>query len=281
MSAASLVRFARALGLDAVSITDHDTMAGQEEALEEGKKQGLVIIPGVEISAFNPDTGRKAHILGLRVRDMEGLTQACRPWLRARHEKNMVSLDLIIKAGYPLCREDLLEYAALDGTVYRQHIMHALADRGYTSAIYGPLYREFFGPGGLAVVGAEHMNAEEAVRLIRDCGGLAVLAHPFQYDTMGFLPRLAELGLAGIEYKHPTQTPERQRAVKEAARRYGLFLTGGSDFHGLYSEHPVPPGAMDAELPEDAVFLPGIVEFTHRRKLHRNKTRNVLPQRLP
>ncbi|MDR2304151.1 MAG: hypothetical protein LBE10_06155, partial [Treponema sp.] len=146
-------------------------------------------------------------------------------------------------------REDVLEYAALDGTVYRQHIMHTLADRGYTSAIYGPLYRELFGPGGLAAVAACYMSAEDAVRLIRDCGGLAVLAHPFQYDTMGFLPRLVELGLSGVEYKHPTQTPERQRAVQEAARRYGLFLSGGSDFHGLYSEHPVPPGAMDAELP--------------------------------
>jgi predicted metal-dependent phosphoesterase TrpH len=143
-----------------------------------------------------------------------------------------------------------LEYAALDGTVYRQHIMHALADRCYTATIYGPLYTRLFGPGGLATVTARYMDAEEAVRLIRDCGGLAVLAHPFQYDTMDFLPRLVELGLSGIEHKHPTQTPERQQAVEEAARRYGLFLTGGSDFHGLYSERPVPPGAMDAEVPD-------------------------------
>jgi predicted metal-dependent phosphoesterase TrpH len=257
MNVPRLVRFAGALGLDAVSITDHDTMAGQEEALEEGKKQGLVIVPGVEISAFNPETGRKAHILGFQVRDTEGLTRACLPWLRARHEKNMESLDLIIKAGYPLCREEVLEYAALDGTVYRQHIMHALADRGYTSAIYGPLYRELFGPGGLAVTAARYMNAGEAVRLIRDCGGLAVLAHPFQYDTMGFLPRLVELGLSGIEYKHPTQTPERQRAVQEAARHHGLFLTGGSDFHGLYSETPVLPGAMNAELPAETRAVTG------------------------
>jgi predicted metal-dependent phosphoesterase TrpH len=67
---------------------------------------------------------------------------------------------------------------------------------------------------------------------------------------MGFLPRLVELGLSGIEHKHPTQTPERQRAVEDAALRYGLFLTGGSDFHGLYSERPVPPGAMDAGFPK-------------------------------
>ena len=249
MSIPALIRFAAALGLEALSVTDHDTMAGQEEALEEGRRQGVRVIPGVEISAFNPETGRKAHILGFQVRDMEGLNRSCLPWLRSRHEKNMESLDLLIKAGYPLRREDVLEYAALDGTVYRQHIMHALADRGYTSAIYGPLYTRLFGPGGLAVTTASYMSAEEAVCLIRDCGGLAVLAHPFQYDTMGFLPRLVELGLSGIEYKHPTQTIERQQAVREAARRYGLFLTGGSDFHGLYSENPVLPGAMDVELP--------------------------------
>ncbi|MDR0639736.1 MAG: hypothetical protein LBG27_12700 [Spirochaetaceae bacterium] len=161
----------------------------------------------------------------------------------------MEALDLIIKAGYPLCREDVLEYAALDGTVYRQHIMHALVDRGYAASIYGPLYTRLFGPGGLAAVTARYMSAEEAVRLIRNCGGRAVLAHPFQYDTMGFLPRLVERGLAGIEYRHPTQTPERQEAVIKQARRYGLFRTGGSDFHGFYSENPIPLGAMDAELP--------------------------------
>jgi hypothetical protein len=71
---------------------------------------------------------------------------------------------------------------------------------------------------------------------------------------MGFLPRLVELGLAGIEYKHPTQTPERQRTVIEAALCYGLFLSGGSDFHGLYSEHPVLPGTMAVELPGDIAF---------------------------
>jgi hypothetical protein len=103
--------------------------------------------------------------------------------------------------------------------------------------------------GGYVMPGfidARYMNAEEAVRLIRDCGGLAILAHPFQYDTMGFLPWLVELGLSGIEYKHPTQSPERQRVVQKAVRRYGLFLTGGSDFHGLYSESPVLPGVCCA-----------------------------------
>ena len=256
-----LIRLAKALGLDAISITDHDTMAGQEEAYEEGKRQGLFIIPGVEISAFNPYTGRKAHILGYNVRDMKGLESACHPFLEARHEKNLQSVDLVRAAGYPISREDVMEYASLDGTVYRQHIMHALVDRGYATAIYGSLYTKLFGKDGLAAVKAQYMNAEEAVRLILDCGGFAVLAHPFQYDSMDYIKRLVELGLSGLEYQHHTQTSERQEAVIEAAGRYGLFLTGGSDFHGFYSEIALPPGSAGSELDRNHPLFADLTDF--------------------
>jgi predicted metal-dependent phosphoesterase TrpH len=121
--------------------------------------------------------------------------------------------------------------------------MHALADRSYTTAIYGPLYTRLFGPGGIAVVQSAYIGAEEAVRLITGCGGEAVLAHPFHYDSLGLLPQLVTWGLSGIECRHPTQTPEREQVVREQAERYGLFLTVGSDFHGLYSEKPVSLGS--------------------------------------
>ena len=255
LGVARIVRLAKAVGLDAISITDHDTTAGQALALEEGKKQGLRIITGVEISAFNPETGRKAHILGFNLRDMEGLDHACRPFLEARHQKNLQSVDLVAAAGYPISQDDVREYASLDNTVYRQHIMHALVDRGYAPTIYGPLYAKLFGRGGLAAVKATYMSAEEAVRLVRDCGGLAALAHPFQYDSMDFVPRLVELGLGGIEYHHPSQTAERQEAVIETARRYGLFLSGGSDFHGFYSEKTLPPGSAGTQLAADHPLL--------------------------
>ena len=252
-----LVRLAKALGLEAISITDHDITSGQAEALEEGKKQGLRIIPGTEISAFNPETGRKAHILGFHIKDREGLDRACRPFLEARHRKNLESVDRITKEGYPISQDDVKEYASLDGTVYRQHIMHALVDRGYAPAVYGPLYTKLFGPDGPAAVKATYMNAEDAVRLVKDCGGLAVLAHPFQYDSMDYIPRLAAWGLAGIEYHHHTHTPLRQEAVIQAARKYKLFLTGGSDFHGFYSENSLPPGCTGTELPADHPLAAG------------------------
>ena len=249
LSVPQLVRFTKTLGLDAISITDHDTMAGQKEALAEGKKQGIQIIPGVEISAYNPETGRKAHILGFNVQDMDGLSRACLPFRKARHQKNLQSVNRIAQAGYPISQDDVKEYAALDGTVYRQHIMHALVDRGYAPSIYGPLYTKLLGPGGLAAVKASYMSAEEAVRLIRYCGGLPALAHPFQYDSMNFIPQLVAWGLAGIEYQHHSQTPERQEAVILAAQQHSLFLVGGSDFHGFYSEKAMPPGSTGTELP--------------------------------
>jgi predicted metal-dependent phosphoesterase TrpH len=101
------------------------------------------------------------------------------------------------------------------------------------------------------------MSAKEAVRLIRDCGGLAVLAHPFQYDSIDIIPQLVSWGLAGIEYQHHTQTPERQEAVIRAAMRYNLFLSGGSDFHGFYSEKTLPPGSAGTEIPIDHHLLAG------------------------
>jgi predicted metal-dependent phosphoesterase TrpH len=248
LSVPALVRFAKALGLGALAITDHDTMEGQREALEEGKRRGIRIIPGVEISALDGATGRKVHILGYRVEDAEGLTRACRPYLEDRGRANREAGKLIRAAGYPVEDEEFLAYAGKSGILYRQHLMRALADRGYTPTIYGPLYDALFGPGGFATVKSAYMAVEEAVRLVKDCGGYPVLAHPFMYKSLALTPALVKHGLAGIECWHHTQTPERKRLVREMAGRHGLFLTWGSDFHGLYSEKPLPPGAFAREL---------------------------------
>ena len=250
LSVARLFRYAKDTGLDAIAITDHDSMEGCEEARTQGEKQGLTVIPAVEISAYNPETGRKAHILGYNIKNPQEINSACRPFIEARHDKNLEAVDRIAKAGYKISENDVLEYAALDGIVYRQHIMHALVDRCYTPSIYGDLYNKLFGPGGLAVTKTSYMSAEEAVYLIQDCGGQAVLAHPFQYDSMDYIPQLVAWGLAGIEYVHHSQNPQRQEAVMQAASRYGLFLTGGSDFHGFYSEKTIPLG-IALELPQN------------------------------
>jgi predicted metal-dependent phosphoesterase TrpH len=255
LSVGEIVKTAKALKLRAVSVTDHDTMDGQEEVLDEGARQDLAIISGIEISALDSESDRKIHILGYRVQDRDGISRACRPFLEDRGRAVLEAADAIRAVGYPINREDVLAHAGKLGIPYRQHVMHALAGRGYTRTIYGPLYNELFGPGGPGAVKSRYMSAGEAVRLIRDCGGEAVLAHPFQYDSMECLPKLVEWGLAGIECWHHTQSPEREKIVQKEAERYGLFLTGGSDFHGLYMEKSLPPGAVSVELPRISFLL--------------------------
>lgn len=250
-----IVKLAKSIGLDAISITDHDTMANMREAAAEGERQGLRVLPGVEISAFNPDTGRKVHILGYLVKDAQTLTNACKPYLSARHSANLLALERVRAVGYPIDADDVSLYIGEGGILHRQHVMHALADRGYAPAIYGELYDKLYGQNGIAVAKSDYMPASDAVRLVKETGGFAVLAHPFQYDSMEYLPALVSFGLDGIECRHHTQTPERQAAVKEEAGKYGLFLTGGSDWHGFYSEKTIPPGALDVRLPENHPLL--------------------------
>ena len=250
-----IVKLAKSIGLDTISITDHDTMANMREAIAEGERQNLRVLPGVEISAFNPGTKRKIHILGYLVKDAQTLTGACKPYLRARHSANLLALERVRAAGYPIDADDVSLYIGEGGIPHRQHVMHALADRGYAPAIYGELYDRLYGQNGIAVAKSDYMPASDAVRLVKETGGFAVLAHPFQYDSMEYLPALVSFGLDGIECRHHTQTPERQAAVKAAARKYGLFLTGGSDWHGLYSEKTIPPGALDVRLPENHPLL--------------------------
>jgi predicted metal-dependent phosphoesterase TrpH len=250
-----IVKLAKLIGLDAISITDHDTMANMREAAEEGERQNQRVLSGVEISAFNPDTGRKVHILGYLVKDAKFLTEACKPYLDARRRANLLALERIRAIGYPIDADDVSLYIGEGGIPHRQHIMHALADRGYTPTIYGELYDKLYGRNGIAAARSDYMPAADAVRLVRETGGLAVLAHPFQYDSMEYLPILVSYGLNGIECWHPTQTPERQAAVKEAAAKYSLFLTGGSDWHGFYSEKTITPGALDIRLSENHDLL--------------------------
>jgi predicted metal-dependent phosphoesterase TrpH len=250
-----IVKLAKLIGLDAISITDHDTMANMREAAAESGRQNLRVLPGVEISSFNPGTGRKIHILGYLVKDAQALTSACKPYLSARRAANLLALERIRAAGYPIDADDVSLYIGEGGIPHRQHVMHALADRGYASAIYGDLYDKLYGQNGIAVAKSDYMPASDAVRLVKETGGFAVLAHPFQYDSMEYLPALVSFGLDGIECWHHTQTPERQAEVKAAAGKYGLFLTGGSDWHGFYSEKTIPPGALDVRLPENHPLL--------------------------
>ncbi|OGO83213.1 MAG: hypothetical protein A2Y21_04575 [Clostridiales bacterium GWC2_40_7] len=249
LSAGELAAAAKRLGIQALAIADHDTVDGIEEALEECGKQGIKGIPAIEISGFDYKRNRKAHILGYLMDKPEIVGDVCRPMLEQRQQISRWAVEQIIQEGY-LISWELVEGLSKGSTnVYKQHIMHALMMLGYSVSIHDDLYEKFFAkpgngmPGGIAHREVEYIDAAAAVKLIKEAGGIAVLAHPAGYKNLELIPELVETGLDGLEAWHPSQGEGQVKEIMHLAEKYDLILTGGSDFHGMYEGRANPLGS--------------------------------------
>lgn len=233
-------------GLSAVSITDHDTFAGVAEAVALGKAIGVEVIPGVEISSRDPETGRKVHILGYLCRDPEPVERICRRTLRSRNEGSVRSAQVISEI-YHLPLSFLLTRRGCSTSLYKQHLMQALMDAGVTNEMFGEVFHRLFSSkGGLAFSKTEYPDVKDAIDAVHEAGGLAVLAHPNAYHSEDLLNELVRLKkLDGIEVYHPRNLPECIPLFEEMCREHDLLMTGGSDFHGSYGR-PVLPGTCSA-----------------------------------
>lgn len=151
-------------------------------------------------------------------------------------------VNRIQDAGYEISWEQVQTYAQGGTGVYKQHIMHALIDRGYTDAIYSPLYKQLFARGGdgeqpgIAYVPLTYVDAVQAIQTILAAGGIPVLAHPGQMDNYDAVPEWTEAGLLGIEVKHPDHGAVEEARARTLAHQFELIMTGGSDFHGFYGD---------------------------------------------
>ncbi|MET3505263.1 PHP domain-containing protein [Halalkalibacter oceani] len=237
-------------GVTHVAITNHDTTKGLEEAMETGRTMGIEVIPGIEVSGFDFSRERRVHILGYFIEPGHWKIDAvCRPLLEQRHRASQKMTERLLAAGYEITWERCLELAEGGTGVYKQHIMQALIEAGYTDSIYGPLYKKLFSRGqngeepGIAYIPMNYIDAKTAVKVIRLAGGVPVLAHPGQYRNFEMVPELVEVGLEGIEVWHPLHTKEHEQQAMELASKYELVKTGGSDFHGSYGEAPVLLGS--------------------------------------
>jgi predicted metal-dependent phosphoesterase TrpH len=255
MTVPRLMRLGKAMGLEAVSVTDHDTMEGLDEVLFYGGQAGLKVVPGVELSSVNPENGKQVHILGYWIKDRNAIAKGCKPVLESRNEAVLESLEIIKRNGYPIDLDDVLSYRKNGSNMYKQWIMHALMEAGFASSIYGVEFDHLFGRNGIAKVKPKYMPVSKAVSLIREAGGLAVLAHPFHYGSMDLIPQLASWGLSGIECWHKSTPPEGEDEIKAAALKHGLFLTGGSDWHGFYNVVNKPLGFKNVDLPNEHPLL--------------------------
>lgn len=247
-----------------LAITNHDTTKGLEEMVLLGKEKGIEIIPGIEISAFDFKRNRRIHVLGYFIKPGHPvLEELCSPLLQQRSQASQIMVDNLIKAGYSISWEQVIEYAK-DGTgVYKQHIMHALIEEGYADSIYGDLYKKLFSRGqdgelpGIAFVPIQYVDAAAAIQTIIKAGGVPVLAHPGQYQSFEAVPELVEAGLQGIEVWHPLHGPEEEMTAKKYAAEFDLIMTGGTDFHGFYGEKEVVLGSKN----------PGVQSIERLKKL--------------
>lgn len=234
---------AKRYGLDFLSITDHDTLAGITRAKVLGTRYGVHIIPGVEFSCIDPVRNRKVHILCYLSDKPDRLEGLCHSTCENRKAvgRNMIAkvMDL-----YPVTKEQIAKYTLGCESIYKQHIMHVLMDMGYTTSIYGDLFRKLFDPKtGLVYEEPEYPDVREVCKLIWLSKGIPVLAHPSVYQSMELLEELAaEKYIEGVELWHPRNTPEDIRRIEEIAVENGLLCTGGSDFHGMYGSQAVPMG---------------------------------------
>ncbi|OCT12237.1 phosphatase [Paenibacillus pectinilyticus] len=238
-----------------LAITNHDTTQDLSSMVIKGLERGIDIIPGIEISAYDFRRNRRIHILGYYIEPGHAsLERLCSPLLEMRHEGCRTAVDRLIEAGYAITWEQVLKYAEGGTGVYKQHIMHALIDEGYTSSIYGDLYKELFSRGqngeqqGIAYIPTRYVDAGDAIRAILEAGGVPVLAHPGQYRSFEAVPELVDAGLQGIEVWHPLHGPEDEVKARDFADMYKLVMTGGSDFHGFYGEKVVALGSKSPGL---------------------------------
>jgi predicted metal-dependent phosphoesterase TrpH len=229
-----VVRRAKALGLKAIAVTDHDTVAGVEEALEEGILCGLEVIPGIEISV--DVTKGTCHLLGYFIdyKDKD-LLKRLLFIQRAREERNLKMLQKLKALGIDLTLEEV-KAQAKDGQICRPHFALAMIKKGYVSSV-DEAFERFLKKGGPAYVEKFRLSPEEAIRMILQSKGIPVLAHPFtlelekeEFET--FLKELKQHGLKGIEAYYPDHTLEQTEFYERLGKKYGLLITGGTDFHG-------------------------------------------------
>ncbi len=225
-----IVRKAIHAGLKAISITDHDTVTGIDQAKPLALELGLELIPGVEMSSAYK--GYDIHILGYffdyQQSELKGYLDHCR-LLRTERAERMV--QKLAKMGVKIEIEQII-MKAQNGSVGRPHIAAVLQDGGFVKS-FSEAFSKYLGSHSPAYVKSIETHPEEVIRLINEAGGLSFLAHPAQNVPDEILRQLISFGLDGLEIIHPSHDTYRQNYYREIANEYFLLFSGGSDYHGL------------------------------------------------
>ena len=224
-----LASHAARLGLRAIALADHDSVAGVDRCVAASAALGVMCVPAVELSARQGDT--HVHILGYFVDTADPLLRNALERLRLqRVERVMTMASALVGAGYALDTTPM-ELQASTASLGRVHLARALVAGGHATDVRDAFTR-LIGHGRPFFVDSEKSQPQEAIALVRSAGGLPVIAHPAVSQAESLIEPLAAEELEGVEVYHGEHTAAQRRRLAVVAARLGLLATGGTDYHG-------------------------------------------------
>lgn len=249
-SPSELVRLAKERGIEVLALTDHDTVDGTEAAVRAGETLGLRVLRGVELGAAEYEN---LHILGYGIAPgAPELTKLCETFKAARNERKFRILNYLREKG---CGLSLDEVEALAGgdIIGRPHFAQAMVRRGYVQSSREAFDRYLDTADYHEKVKRFKAPARVCLEAIKTAGGKASFAHPYQVGLEEaalekLVKELKESGLDAIECWYPRHTPEQTALYLGLAKKYGLHVTGGSDFHGERVKPDIQLAAWELEL---------------------------------
>lgn len=259
-----LVVYAKQKGLSAISLTDHDTIDGLEEARMCSKKEGIQFITGIEINSFFILNSKRIniHVLGygFNSNTLKPYTDILK---KNRYEHNDAIRKALQKLSIVINDSDL-GLLSNKSTITRLNFAKALVRKGYAETVQDALVK-YLHKGGSAYVEYNNHPFSTVAQLIHDAGGIVSLAHPAEYklensDTESMIDSMIPEGLDALECIHPSQDTAYTQMLIDIAKRKHLSPTGGSDFHG-----PIESG-IELGRGSDGMMIPENFLYNLRRK---------------
>ena len=251
MTPAELIRHAKASGMTAVAISDHDTADGVKEAIKVGQEIGIEVVPAIELSAIS-DT--ETHILGYFIDpDSEALVSAVDNIRAIRTQRIGETCEMLEKYNIHVTLDEVKAKAG-GGILCRAHIAKLMTEKGYSESPKAA-FNQWLNVGCPCYSESQALTDTEAVELIRKAGGDAYLAHLHLTKKSGddldaFVKHLVEAGLTGVEGYYTDYTPEMAQTYRDLAKKYDLKISGGTDFHGSFKPHiSIGRGLGDMVIP--------------------------------
>jgi 3',5'-nucleoside bisphosphate phosphatase len=233
LSPTEIVEMAFSNSITTIAITDHDTLNGISEAEEAGKRYGVNVIPGIELSTKYK--GKNIDILGYGIKDSKPLQETLQKIRNHRENRAKMIVKKFCDLGMLLSEEDVQKHSKGD-VIARPHIAKAIVEKGYVQNIQ-MVFDLYLADGKPCAVDKMTLSPEEGITLIHQAGGVAVLAHPVLIGNDKIVQELLKLPFDGIEVWHRKHTLEDSVRYTRMARKNKKIVTGGSDFHN--EEHTI------------------------------------------